>query len=97
MVKDIGDTASALSALLLKCGESNWGGAVRDWAGRWRAVAGSPRDQQTLVRELLRSFGGAGSLSDIVLHASGAPTLVENDELERLRIELFRLAKAMLR
>lgn len=96
MAKDIGDIASDLSALLLKCGESSWGGALRSWAGRWRAAGGSPSDQQTLVRELLRSFGGAGSLSDIVLHESGTPMLAENDELERLRMELFRLAKAIL-
>jgi len=94
---DIGDTASELSTLLLKCGESGWGGALHSWAARWHAAAGCPGDQQVLVRELLRAFGGASSLSDIVLHQSGAPLLVENEELERLRTELFELAKSALR
>lgn len=37
------------------------------------------------------SYGGMGSLNDIVLHRNGQPLTTENDELDALRIELYKL------
>lgn len=34
-------------------------------------------------------YGGMGSFSDLVLHKDGKPLQVENDELEKLKNELF--------
>jgi hypothetical protein len=51
-------------------------------------------DAHGLTR-FLSYFGGMGSLSDLVLVRDGQPLAVENDQLDRLRSNAWRLAFAL--
>jgi hypothetical protein len=50
-------------------------------------------ERQTVIRELLAFFRGSGSLSDLVLMREGRVLRTENDRLDELRHEVFRLAQ----
>jgi hypothetical protein len=67
-------------------------GAMNDWA---RALddcrsnlAADPADVRSRV---ISMYGGMGSLNDVVLYRNGQPMIRENNELDGLRSELYRL------
>ncbi|UCO97882.1 hypothetical protein LF844_25040 [Metapseudomonas lalkuanensis] len=43
--------------------------------------------------ELLSMYGGMGSLNDVVLYKGGQPLVAENNEFDRLRVQLYELCK----
>ena len=68
---------------------------TRDY--RWKKVfsgfldrldeGGTALDRQSVIRQMLRLYGGMGSFNDLVLQDSHG-VLPENNELDRLRHEL---------
>ncbi len=69
--------------------EASWTAAIRDWQTRWTLA--DKEAGPVLARKVLRSFGGLGSLNDIVLYKDGKPMNDENARLDHLRTELFDL------
>ncbi len=75
--------------LLISVEENNWSVSFMTFRERFNET-----DNQYL--ELLRSdilqiYGGMGSFSDLVLYSQGQPLIKENQKLEVLRKDLFRL------
>jgi hypothetical protein len=75
-----------LAAYLRKHDEAGWADEVDRCAG-WVDQS----DAYGLTR-FLSLFGGMGSLNDVVLYRDGAPLRHENEELDRLSSNAFRLA-----
>ncbi len=48
---------------------------------------GNKQEAATLIKKL---YGGAGSFNDVVLHKDRKPLIEENNELYRIRHELFQ-------
>ena len=75
--------------LLTSVGESNWVNAFKNFRQKCDSV---DIDQLELLRsEILRVYGGMGSFNDLVLYKQGQPMIKENQELDELRTELFRI------
>lgn len=75
-------------SFLFECGgELRWA----DSFGRLRGeLAESPGD---VVAKILQSFGGMGSLNDIVLYKDGDVMISETNELDALRGALYDLCQ----
>lgn len=67
-------------------------GELHDWAIAFEKfknqVATSPSDTCATI---LSTFGGMGSLNDLVVYKNGQPLIAENGELDNLRTKLFTL------
>ena len=48
-------------------------------------------DPVDTVLNIRHSYGGMGSLNDIVLHKNGQPLVAENDEFDALNTKLYKL------
>ena len=73
-----------VAALLRQYGESQWSEYFTILADE---AVHEPEQTTAKVRAL---YGGMGSFNDLVLHApNGLPHIEANDELERLRSELY--------
>lgn len=46
-----------------------------------------------IAAQIISTFGGMGSLNDVVLYKSGQPLIAENTEFDELRSQLFRLCR----
>lgn len=80
------ETVLARMAELLRIGEDYDRANVFD---KLRAqIAIEPDETAHRIRI---SYGGMGSLNDIVLHKNGQPLTTENDEFDALSTELYRL------
>lgn len=51
------------------------------------------QDATEARRHIRGSYGGTGSLNDVVLQKDGAALHAENDEFDRLRSRLYELAR----
>jgi len=82
------ETILARMAELLRIGEDY------DWANAFEKlreqIATDPDEAAYRIRI---SYGGMGSLNDIVLHRNGQPLTTENDEFDALRMELYNLCR----
>lgn len=71
---------------LLRVGERH------DWADAFEKlreqIATEPVD---VILKIRNSYGGMGSLNDIVLHKNGRPLVAENNEFDHLNTELYNL------
>lgn len=67
-------------------------GGINDWALALekfeKEIANFP---DTTSVKILSTFGGMGSLNDLVLYKNGQPLIVENDEFDELRSKLYTL------
>lgn len=76
--------------------EQHLAGHADFWANHVRRAADEVAQSDAHgVRRFLGSFGGMGSLSDLVLHHDGKPLHAENDQLETLRTRAWELAYAL--
>lgn len=77
-----------LITLLEKSKETNWSASLRSLM---QALTGCVDDiERNYVKsQLKRIFGGMGSFSDLVLFNDGKVLIVENNQLEKLRRELY--------
>jgi hypothetical protein len=68
-------------------------GGYPDWANGLAELANKIDMSPDMARtELLGLYGGMGSLNDLVLYKNGALLFDENEELDRLRTEVFDFA-----
>lgn len=75
--------------LLTSAEEKNWAGAFIKFQDRCSDTSGDiPASVQI---DMLRMYGGMGSFNDLVLYKQGQPMIKENQELDRLRGELFEI------
>ena len=82
---------SRLVALLRVGGNDNWAKALEDFE-----VQAATEPSATSAR-ILAVFGGMGSLNDVILYRGGQPLSKENEELDRLRTELYELCRRGVR
>ncbi|MCG7561330.1 MULTISPECIES: hypothetical protein [Pseudoalteromonas] len=75
--------------LLVSVGETNWVGSFNNF--RQKLDSTNAENLETLRSEILRVYGGMGSFSDLVLYEQGQPMIKENQKLDELRTELFRI------
>ena len=72
------------------------GGSADDWALSLENIkVAFEMDPKSSSLKLLSLYGGMGSLNDVVLYKDGQPLVVENDELDTLRLELYNLCKSI--
>lgn len=80
------ETVLARMAELLRAGERY------DWANAFDKLREQfAIDPVNTVSKIRGSYGGMGSLNDIVLHKNGQPLTTENDEFDALSTELYNL------
>ncbi|WP_106305867.1 DUF6966 domain-containing protein [Paraburkholderia sp. BL18I3N2] len=67
-------------------------GAASDWANALNRcllqLANNPDD---VCAQINAMYGGMGSLNDLVLYRNGQPLIRENNELDALKAELYKL------
>ncbi|QCP54403.1 hypothetical protein FAZ95_36345 [Trinickia violacea] len=89
-VKEICSVLIRMSGLLLFCDLEDWACVLIQFANR--VEEGCP-----VVRaEILRLFGGMGSLNDLVLHKDGHVLNDENEVFDALRERLYELIRDQL-
>ena len=76
-----------MAAVLLLGNNINWAAALE----RCRAVLWTDWDEAR--RSIRGSYGGMGSLNDIVLYADGVVLTREQEEFDRLRHRLYELVQ----
>ena len=73
-----------LAELLKNHGDGSWSRSFSQSASEYDSAP------EAVMHKYRSIFGGSGSFNDIVLHdGSGVPLQAENDELDRLRTELY--------
>lgn len=50
-------------------------------------------DPENILSNILASYGGMGSLNDVVLYKNGQPLIKENNELDELRKFLYSFCR----
>jgi hypothetical protein len=75
--------------LLRAYGKHDWADALSD--------IGARQADEDVRGDILRLYGGAGSLNDLVLHSDDrARRRADNDQFEAFRSELYALARSGL-
>ncbi len=79
---------SKIASLLRAEGNDYWASSMEGFAAEMAVdpVGTPPR--------ILLIFGGMGSFNDLVLHRDGQMLAKENDSLDALRVELYRLCRS---
>lgn len=69
-------------------------GAFDDWAVVLEKIKSDFEvDPKYASLKLLSMYGGMGSLNDVVLYRGGQPLVMENNELDSLRTQLYEFCK----
>ena len=87
-ILSIKDALRRMADLIRLGGSFDWEEVLARFASRIDA------DQDATLSKILSTFGGMGSLNDIVLYANGQPLVKENAELDVLRRHLYDLCHA---
>ena len=67
-------------------------GKFDDWAVTLEKIKkGFQVDPKHSSLKLLSMYGGMGSLNDVVFYKDGQPLVLENNELDNLRTQLYQL------
>jgi len=74
-----------MSALLRAGNKESWAERLDDYRAELSI------DYDFALSQIIRLYGGMGSLTDIVLYHNGQPQISENNELAKLRTQLFEL------
>ncbi|MGJ0194798.1 DUF6966 domain-containing protein [Pantoea sp. RRHST58] len=74
-----------MATLLELGGYTEWSASIFKLAKKY---ATGPESTKHTFRNF---YGGMGSLNDLVLHSKGKVLMSENDELDQLRGDLFKL------
>lgn len=75
--------------------EQNWSNNLKNSLARYVQMS-TTYEEQMILYDLLKIYGGMGSFNDLVLHRDGIPLLEENDVLDELRHKLYVLAHERL-
>lgn len=81
-----------IEIILIKMAELLRIGERYDWADTFEKLSEQISfDPFNTIIKIRSSYGGMGSLNDIVLHKNGQPLTTENDEFDTLSTELYKL------
>ena len=83
MKPTIPERVNRLIELLDQHGKESWGAALRNLISDYDS---KPDEVKANIRRL---YGGMGSFNDLVFQDKNGPLGLENDELDRMRLELF--------
>jgi hypothetical protein len=78
---------SRLAAILHSCGNNNWAATLETFDSEMLS------DPAGTAARITGIFGGMGSFNDVVLYRGGQVAHGENEELDRLRTELYALCR----
>jgi len=78
-----------IHALLASINEDYWSDIIHDYLFRLGDVKNS-EELKSVARELLKFYGGMGSLNDLVLFQNGKMLSEENVRLDKLRHKMFQ-------
>ena len=84
-IQSIQTVLSRMAELLRAGGINDWALALEKFE---KEIANSP---DATSAKILSTFGGMGSLNDLVLYKNGQPLIAENGELDELRLKLYGL------
>lgn len=84
-IEQIKSTLARMNQLLNSNGYSEWANSIKKLHDQ---IDGDP---YYITRNILRLYGGMGSLNDIVLYKDGQPPIKENNEFDELRSKLYHL------
>lgn len=79
------DKMQRMATLLKLGGYAEWSASIFKLAKKYEL---DPDDTKYIF---LKFYGGMGSLSDLVLYSNGKILMSENEELDQLRSDLFKL------
>lgn len=86
--------SARVTPILMRMADMTRQSGLEDWAGAFDRlrlqVAADTEGARINIRAL---FGGMGSLNDLVLQRDGIALVVENDEFDMLREELYQLCR----
>lgn len=77
----------AIAALLRDEKVDQWAAAFERFAAGWTS------DPDQVAADILATYGGMGSLNDVVLYRNGQPLGLQNQRLDVLRTELYALLR----
>lgn len=81
-----------IQTILSQMAELLRAGEVNSWAFALDKFAIEIADYPDVTRaKILSTFGGMGSLNDLVLYKNGQPLTAENGEFDELRSKLYSL------
>lgn len=67
---------------------------IQDWAEGLRKISEYKESEASILyNEVLRMYGGSGSLNDLVLYRDGELLMHENNKFDELRSELYQLCR----
>jgi hypothetical protein len=87
MFNNVPDLVQAITRLLEANDEIAWATTLRN------IMIDFDIDPSATKANIRRLYGGMGSLNDVVLQDRAGPKQAENDELDRLRSELFSICQ----
>lgn len=87
-IRAIQEVLVQLEDVLRRGNNPNWANAIETLMHEFA------QDPDTTVGDVIRLFGGSGSLNDIVLYGNGTPLIRENNDLDKLRSNLYELCHA---
>ncbi|MGE8435539.1 MAG: DUF6966 domain-containing protein [Pseudomonas palmensis] len=71
------------------------GGEVEGWTAALEGIREDfHSDPKYASSKLMSMYGGMGSLNDLVLYSDGQALVVENNEFDMLRAQLYELVKS---
>jgi hypothetical protein len=88
MKPGIPELLQQLADLLEQHGEEPWATGLRRLLSEYNV------DPNVAKADIRRLYGGMGSFNDVILQDSNGPLRSENDELDRLRSELYSACRA---
>lgn len=88
MKDGIPELIQQLADLLEKHGEQPWATGLRRIRSEYDVCPDAAK------ADIRRLYGGMGSFNDVILHEDTVPLRSENDELDRLRSELYAACRA---
>ncbi|MDQ1211385.1 DUF6966 domain-containing protein [Pantoea anthophila] len=85
MKNEIKKVIKEVIRLLLDNGEVNWARYFE------QCLKQLDDEYHEGIYNIRTAYGGMGSFNDLVLHSNGHPLIKENDQLEKLRKELYKI------
>lgn len=89
------DILEQIGNILRKNRDSNWLPAIENLLSQF--LNETARETQViLVRKIIGMYGGMGSFNDLILFDDGNVCYEENEQLDRLRGELYEICNTIL-
>ncbi len=94
-INEIIKTLKQIEVILQTCSDTNWLPAIESFVSKLSSPGINDR-QFVVLREIMGMYGGMGSFNDLVLFNGGKVCYKENEQLDMLRKDLYKLCKILL-